>query len=290
MGTSRNVPIMNRGSCLCGAVRFEAGPLENMVHCHCSMCRKHHGAMFATFLTGPASSFRWLSGEEQVAVYRSSENGLRPFCRVCGSVTPAVLPHMGVAFVPAGALEGDPGARPLLHMFAASRASWYPITDSLPQHAEYPPEFGAGKSVERPSPPPKPGIAQGSCLCGDIAWEFAGSPERVQNCHCSRCRRARSAAHATNAFYRREQLAWIRGDERIVSFPLPGAKRFGQDFCRRCGSPVPRVVAATGYVVTPCGSLDSPLARGPIGNIFVADKATWFTITDGLPQWDALPA
>ena len=282
---------MNRGSCLCGAVQFEAGPFDSMLHCHCSMCRKHHGAMFATFLTAPGDGFRWRAGGDEIVTYRSSERGLRPFCRICGSVLPAVLPDWPeIVFVPAGNIEGDPGQRPKLHMFADSRASWFPIAGPLPQHAAFPPEFGGGETVENPPPELKSGLLQGRCLCGDIAWELSGSPERTQNCHCSRCQRARSAAHATNAFFRREQLAWTRGEKNITSFALPGAKRFGQDFCRRCGSPVPRVVASTGYVVVPCGSLDSPLEKGPLGHIFTGSKAPWFEITDGLPQWEALPA
>ncbi len=71
---------------------------------------------------------------------------------------------------------------------------------------------------------------------------------------------------------------------------MPGAKRFGQDFCRRCGSPVARVVASTGYVVVPCGSLDDPPGKSPRGNIFTGSKAPWYEITDGRPQWEALPA
>src|SRR5688572_30603317 len=157
---------MNRGSCLCGGVQFEAGPFDSMVNCHCSMCRKHHGAMFATFLTGASDSFRWLSGEDGIEVYRSSERGLRPFCRTCGSVVPTVLPPHGVAFVPAGSLEGDPGRRPELHMFAASRAPWFPIADGLPQFERFPPGFEDAESVENPGPAPKAGVIQGRCLCG----------------------------------------------------------------------------------------------------------------------------
>ena len=281
---------MNRGSCLCGAVQFEAGPFDSMVHCHCSMCRKHHGAMFATFLGGPGDGIRWLAGEDQVEAYRSSDKGLRAFCRTCGSVLPVVLPHMDASFVPAGNLEGDPGLRPTLHMFAASRARWYPITDTLPQYDRFPPGLEAGESVDAPPPAPGAGTLRGGCLCGDVAWELSGTPELMQNCHCSRCRRARSAAHATNAFFRREQLTWLAGEDRIQTFALPGAKRFGQDFCRRCGSPVPRVVASTGYVVVPCGSLDGPPGMTPRGHIFAASKAPWFEITGDLPRWDELPA
>ncbi|MBM4218187.1 MAG: GFA family protein [Gammaproteobacteria bacterium] len=282
---------MDRGSCLCGTAQFEAGPFDAMEHCHCSMCRRHHGAMFATFLAGKPDAFRWISGEDRVVTYQSSANGLRPFCRICGSVVPVVLPHLGMSFVPAGNLEGDPGLRPQFHMFAGSVAAWFPITDALPQSEKFPPGLEERVAVEAPAlRPARPGIVRGHCLCGDVAFELAGQPEFVQNCHCSRCRRARSAAHATNAFFRREQLTWTRGEERVENFALPGAKRFGQAFCRRCGSPAPRVVASTGYVVVPCGSLDDPPGRAPRGHIFVGSKAPWHEITDGLPQWEELPA
>jgi hypothetical protein len=196
-----------------------------------------------------------------------------------------------MCFVPAGNLEGDPGMRPQRHMFAASGAAWFPITDALPQSEKFPPGFEDGEPTETPKlPPPVPGVARGRCLCGDVAFELAGMPEIVQNCHCSRCRRARSAAHATNAFFRREQLTWVRGEESVVNFPLPGAKRFGQAFCRRCGSPVARVVASTGYVVVPCGSLDDPPGRFPRGHIFMGSKAPWYEVTDTLPRWEELPA
>jgi hypothetical protein len=247
--------------------------------------------MFATFLTGSSDSFRWHAGEDGVGVFRSSSKGLRPFCRRCGSVVPTVLPGIGMAFVPAGNLEGDPGLRPTLHMFAGSGASWFPITDRLPQSEAFPPGFEGGESVDNPPPPTAPpGTVRGRCLCGDVAFELAGEPEIVQNCHCTRCRRARSAAHATNAFFRREQLTWTRGEDRVENFALPGAKRFGQAFCQRCGSPVPRVVASTGYVVVPCGGLDASPGKPPRGHIFMGSKAAWYEVTDGRPQWAELPA
>jgi len=261
-----------------------------MANCHCSMCRKHHGAMFSTFVSAPDTGFRWVSGQDNIETYPSSEHGRRPFCRSCGSVTPMLMPVMNLVFVPAGNLQGDPGLRPEMHMFAGSRAPWYAITDALPQHVGYPPEFGGGAGLDRPKPQPIAGVTQGSCLCGAIAWELSGKPERVQNCHCSRCRRARSAAHATNAFYLCEQLRWLRGEGEVKSYSLPGAKYFGQDFCGGCGSPVPRVVVATGRVVVPCGSLDSDPGMRPLGHIFATGRAPWFEITDGLPQWEAYPA
>lgn len=197
---------------------------------------------------------------------------------------------MNLILVPAGNLQDDPGLTPAMHMFTGSRAPWYAITDALPQHEGYPPQFGGGSGLDRPRMEPKPGVTLGSSLCGTIAWELAGVPERMQNCHCSRCRRARSAAHATNAFYLREQLSWLSGEDEVTSYSLPDAKYFGQDFCRRCGSPVPRVNAATGRAVVPCGSLDTDPGSKPLGHIFATSRAPWFEITDGLPQWGGYPA
>jgi hypothetical protein len=45
---------MIRGTCLCSAIGWAAeGPFELMAHCHCSMCRKAHGASFATAVGAP---------------------------------------------------------------------------------------------------------------------------------------------------------------------------------------------------------------------------------------------
>ena len=284
--------VMNRGTCLCGAVRFEAGPIDSMEHCHCSMCRRHHGAMFATFATAKTETFTWLAGEDEITNYRSSERGRRPFCRNCGSVAPAVLPNWPeIVFVPAGNLEEDPGVRPSLHMFAASVPARFPITDALPRYHTFPPEFSAGTVVDDPPAlPERSGVVHGRCLCGAIAFELSGEPERLHNCHCSRCRRARGAAHATNAFFQRGQLTWLSGESDIVSYKLPEAKRFGQAFCRHCGSTMPRVVVTTDYVVVPYGSLETYPAMPVHSHIFVGNKAPWFEITDRIPQWETLPA
>ena len=99
---------MIEGRCLCGALRYEADPpVQFMVHCHCSMCRKHHGAAFATFVSVRPQSFRWISGEANVGVYASSENAERAFCRVCGSVAPHLLPAFGQVIIPAGVWQGS---------------------------------------------------------------------------------------------------------------------------------------------------------------------------------------
>ncbi|NOG70051.1 GFA family protein [Roseicella sp. DB1501] len=131
-----------RGSCLCGGLRYEiAGPLSGALHCHCSLCRKAHGAVFRSRAALRRADFRWIQGEDLLAGYRSSPGTTRHFCRVCGSSLlssfddrPEVL---GLAL---GTLDDDPGLRPALHVFVGSKAPWYEITDDLPQYETLPGE------------------------------------------------------------------------------------------------------------------------------------------------------
>jgi hypothetical protein len=129
-----------KGSCLCGAVTYEVtGAFEFMGNCHCSICRKSHGAAFATWGIIKPEQFKWTSGEGSVQGYESSPGTTRCFCKKCGSRL--VSKHSGVVSeVAVGTVEGDPGTRPREYIFVGSKAPWHEITDSLPQHEEWPPE------------------------------------------------------------------------------------------------------------------------------------------------------
>ena len=278
---------MITGTCLCGAVRYGIdGPFSFMGHCHCSMCRKAHGALYATWIAAPRSGFRWIAGEDAIDRFESSPGGQRAFCRHCGSVAPILMDDS--VGMPAGNLDGDPGIRPQLHMFVGSKAAWHPITDDLPQYPEWPPGFDT-PGVPRPAPEPRAGAPASSCLCGGMAWEVEGPPLMMYHCHCSRCRRARSAAHATNAFYKLDRFRWLRGEELLRSFKLPDAQFFSQDFCSRCGSPAPRVMAAYNRVMLPAGAMDGDPGAPANAHIFASSRAPWDAITDDLPQFDAMP-
>ncbi|MBT9317995.1 GFA family protein [Leptothoe spongobia] len=48
-----------KGGCLCGKVRYEVtGRLFDVSHCHCSMCRRQHGAAFSTYADFKPGDFR----------------------------------------------------------------------------------------------------------------------------------------------------------------------------------------------------------------------------------------
>jgi hypothetical protein len=280
---------MIQGRCLCGTVRYELdGPVTNLLHCHCSMCRKHHGTPFATWAAAPLAGFRFTAGDDAVERHASSAGFHRSFCRHCGSVVPEANATAGLAICPAGNLDGDLGIEPQLHMFVGSKAPWYRITDDLPQYDEYPPQFGMSATPRQRVETGGAGVA-GSCLCGAVAYEIDGPPMRMYYCHCSRCRLGRSAAHASNVFFKAQGFRWTRGAELVREFALPGAQFFGTAFCSRCGSAMPRVSLERDIVNVPAGSLDTDPGIEPAAHIFVDSKAPWDRITDSIPQFAEMP-
>jgi hypothetical protein len=134
------------GRCLCEAISYEiSGELGPIYNCHCSKCRRWHGAMFRTRSAVEVKKFKWLSGEEYLAKY-TLNNTTRTFCSICGSNLISYFKNNPEYIgMPLGGLEQDPGARPLGNIFVASKSPWYEIADGLPQYDEWPP--GGSKAV-----------------------------------------------------------------------------------------------------------------------------------------------
>jgi len=103
------------------------------------------------------------------------------------------------------------------------------------------------------------------------------------NCHCADCRRATGSAFKPFAGIERAKLSLTQGAEWALIF---GDERGAHDVrCRKCGSLLFSVVRDGEFVHVTLGTLaDEPTIR-PAAHIFVADKAPWFQITDGLPQY-----
>ena len=138
------------GSCLCGGIKFEiTGPLSAPLNCHCSLCRKQHGAAFRSRVRVKSDDCRWLQGEHLIKYYEAKGGYLRGFCRECGSPIlnkpgpnwerasefPQGLSQYGIPL----AILDNPPVQPECHAFVDSKAPWFEITDGLPQYAEYPP-------------------------------------------------------------------------------------------------------------------------------------------------------
>ena len=143
---------------------------------------------------------------------------------------------------------------------------------------------------------------KGSCLCGAVKYEVTGEAKRFLHCHCSRCRKATGTGHASNLFLQPGELRWLQGEEQVRSFKPPEAKRFTNQFCATCGTPMfsastggpgsrlPRQAPGTDVVLIPAGSLDDEAPIKPQARIFSGSRAGWSCADDGLPVFPEMPS
>ncbi len=279
---------MNSGTCLCGDITWAVdGDFSMLVNCHCSICRKVHGSAYATFAAAPIDTFRWTAGEEKIRMYKSSEQGKRPFCPRCGSSVAAIMGD--IAFMPAGNLDGHIGRPVDSHIFVGSKADWFEITDNAQQIEAYPPDYDVPPTERAKRPPGTDGMVGGSCDCGKVSYEYAPPAQKMGICHCSRCRKARSAAFSTQVFVPIDSFRWISGEDNVDHYRVPDSRYFVSSFCSDCGSPAAKKFEDFSMVMLPAGSLDQDPGIRPQAHIYVASKAPWFDITDDLPQFNEMP-
>jgi hypothetical protein len=125
---------MLTGSCLCGAVAYEAdAPVQGIAHCHCRTCRKTHATAFSSVTAVPRERFRWTRGEDLLSAYESSPGKFRRFCSRCGSHIMAERVAQPVVMLRLGCLDSSIGERPQFHIWRSDGASWYDPKTSWPE-------------------------------------------------------------------------------------------------------------------------------------------------------------
>ncbi len=117
----------------------------------------------------------------------------------------------------------------------------------------------------------------GSCLCGAVTYEVDGPLRPVVFCHCSQCRK--SSGHHVAATSAPRGKVRIRGEVRWYR-SSPSARR---GFCPACGGNL-FWDGPGGNLSIMAGTLDRTEGLQAAGHIFVADKAAYVNICDGLPQ------
>ncbi|MGE8320394.1 MAG: GFA family protein [Comamonas sp.] len=126
------------GSCLCGRVRYTVGDdFAYALNCHCSRCRRSTGAAFKPF-AGIARDQLQLAPDSGPLLVHGDEITHDAHCAACGSLLYSVVRDGAYVHVTLGTLVDAPSIRPSAHIFVASKAPWFSITDDLPQYPEGP--------------------------------------------------------------------------------------------------------------------------------------------------------
>ena len=128
---------MLRGSCACGAVRYEvADEFAYAFNCHCSRCRAATGAAFKPIAGIERDKLAIVEGAGSLLVV-GDDAGNDTRCAACGSFLFSVVRDGAYIHVGMGSLVDTPSIRPAKHIFVGSKAPWFEITDDLPQFDEH---------------------------------------------------------------------------------------------------------------------------------------------------------
>lgn len=129
----------------------------------------------------------------------------------------------------------------------------------------------------------------GSCLCGEVTYQFVNDIKVFQYCHCSRCRKFTGTAHAANIIIDPDNFSWLTGESNVGRFELPEARHFATSFCQKCGSSLPWETQSGKAVVIPAGTLDEDPGFKPVHNIYYKNRAPWYADVCELKKFDELP-
>lgn len=133
-------PSRRVGSCLCGAITFEVDlPSKWCAHCHCTMCRRAHGAAYVTWFGVDVGQFRVTAGAGELLRYASSPGASRSFCGRCGSsLFFESVRWPGEIHVVLANLHGELDRAPQAHVFWETHVPWGIPGDELPRKTSRP--------------------------------------------------------------------------------------------------------------------------------------------------------
>ena len=120
------------GGCLCGAIRYHCAAQPCDVHyCHCRLCQKAFGNVFAVFGSLPMAALSFTRGKPRH--FRSTPYAERGFCDACG--TPLTFRYLRSEWIAIaiGSLDRPENVRPEMHWGIESQVPWLAIHDDLPR-------------------------------------------------------------------------------------------------------------------------------------------------------------
>jgi hypothetical protein len=123
-------------------------------------------------------------------------------------------------------------------------------------------------------------LLSGSCMCGCVRYEACGKFRDIVGCHCTECRKSSGHYSAATSvrpddikFLNSAGLAWYRSSALAQ-----------RGFCRECGSTLfwkpDSGDRLSIFVGTVDGAIDFPLSA----HIYLAEKGSYYEITDDAEQ------
>lgn len=128
-------------------------------------------------------------------------------------------------------------------------------------------------------------VHTGACACGAVKYRASGELRGVIFCHCSQCRRQTGHFLASTAADDSDLI--VEGGENISWYQSSIEAKRG--FCKICGSGLFWKNSTKTYTSILAGSFDEPSGLKAEKHIFVADKGSYYEISDDISGYSTAP-
>ena len=126
----------------------------------------------------------------------------------------------------------------------------------------------------------------GSCLCGNIQYEFDNAPAMTGVCHCKNCQRQAGSAFSTLAAVAKDDFRITSGEPKLYEDPdTRGGNIVQRFFCGDCGSPIYSALPdQPDAIYLKTGTLDDTSSWQPMFHVWCETKQNWVELDESVPQ------
>ena len=129
----------------------------------------------------------------------------------------------------------------------------------------------------------------GSCRCGAINYAIFGGPVYMAQCHCVDCQKLSGTGHASNAFFKAEDVE-VQGDPRGFIVQADSGVLKTYYFCSTCGSRLHGTSGGRpGIMLMPIGCLDDHSWFSPRVVVYTERRDEWDVTTHDVPNFEQMP-
>lgn len=132
-------------------------------------------------------------------------------------------------------------------------------------------------------------FATGRCLCGKVSYTIDAAPRVMSQCHCDDCRRATGTGHASNAFFKKNDVH-ISGETKHYDSVADTGSTISRYFCPTCGSHLFGILSELKNVIAvTAGTLDDSSWFKPSAIVYNKSKPQWDVMDETIEKYAAMP-
>lgn len=132
---------------------------------------------------------------------------------------------------------------------------------------------------------------EGGCYCGAVRYMAEGEPLFSAQCHCRECQYVSGGSANVFMVMPADGFHYVKGAPATFTRDDLEAP-VTREFCSTCGTHIAtRSPGLPDGVILKVGTLDDPgQYPGPQMAIFCAERQSYQTVPEGIPQFERLPA